>query len=105
MAWTAGPDRCSGQAQLSWRPLWSSIRIGGTGIISASAAGGGHLGSATLGEVLVLGAPSVAPVRLSSELAGLAARFPGFSVASRSVVNAQAQVYLAQKSYGNDFFL
>ena len=69
------------------------------------AAGGGHLGSATLGEVLVRGAPGVAPVRLSSELAGLAARFPGLSVASRSVVNAQAQVSLAQQSYGKDLFL
>ena len=42
---------------------------------------------------------------LSSELARLAARFPGLSVASRSVVNAQAQVYLAQQSYGNELFL
>ena len=74
-------------------------------LVPASAAGGGHLGSATLGEVLVRGAPGVAPVRLSSELAGLATRFPGLSVASRNVVNAQAQVYLAQQSYGNNLFL
>ena len=74
-------------------------------LVPADAAGGGHLGSATLGEVLVRGAPGVAPVRLSSELARLAARFPGLSVTSRSVVNAQAQVYLAQQSYGNELFL
>jgi putative ABC transport system permease protein len=74
-------------------------------LIPASAAGGGHLGSATLGEVLVRGAPGVAPVTLSSELAPLAARFPGLTVASRSVVNAQAQAYLAQQSYGNELVL
>jgi ABC-type lipoprotein release transport system permease subunit len=74
-------------------------------LIPASVAGGGHLGSATLGEVLVRGAPGVAPVTLSSELARLAARFPGLTVASRSVVNAQAQVYLAQQSYSNNLFL
>jgi len=74
-------------------------------LIPASAAGGGHLGSATLGEVLVRGAPGVAPVTLSSELARLAGRFPGLTVASRSVVNAQAQVYLAQQSYSNNLFL
>ncbi len=74
-------------------------------LIPASAAGGGHLGSATLGEVLVRGAPGVAPVTLSSELARLGARFPGLTVASRSVVNAQAQAYLAQQSYSNNLFL
>lgn len=74
-------------------------------LIPASAAGGGHLGSATLGEVLVRGAPGVAPVTLSSELTRLAARFPGLTAASRNVVNAQAQVYLAQQSYGNELFL
>ena len=74
-------------------------------LIPANAAGGGHLGSATLGEVLVRGAPGVAPVTLSSELARLAGRFPGLTVASRNVVNAQAQVYLAQQSYGNNLFL
>ena len=74
-------------------------------LVPAAAAGGGHLGSATLGEVLVRGAPGVAPVRLSSELAGLATRFPGLTVASRSVVNAQAQASLAQQSYGNNLFL
>jgi putative ABC transport system permease protein len=74
-------------------------------LIPASAAGGGHLGSAALGQVLVRGAPGVAPVTLSSELARLAARFPGLTVASRNVVNAQAQAYLAQQSYSNNLFL
>ena len=74
-------------------------------LIPANAAGGGHLGSATLGEVLVRGAPGVAPVTLSSELARLAGRFPGLTVASRNVVNAQAQAYLAQQSYSNNLFL
>jgi len=74
-------------------------------LIPASAAGGGHLGPAALAEVLVRGAPAVAPARLSSELARLATRFPGLSVATRNVVNARAQVYLAQQSYGNELFL
>jgi putative ABC transport system permease protein len=74
-------------------------------LVPAMAAGGGHLGSATLAEVLVRSAPGVAPVTLSSELARLAGRFPGLTVASRSVVNARAQVYLAQQSYGNNLFL
>jgi putative ABC transport system permease protein len=33
------------------------------------------------------------------------ARFPGLTVASRNVVNAQAQAYLAQQSYADQLFL
>jgi putative ABC transport system permease protein len=74
-------------------------------LVPAMAAGGGHLGSTTIGEVLVRGAPGVASASLSDELEGLAIRFPGLGVASQSVVNAQAQVYLAQQSYGNNLVL
>ena len=74
-------------------------------VVPAGAAGGGHLGSATLGEVLVRGAPGVAPVATLQRASRLAARFPGLTVASRNAVNAQAQAYLAQQSYGNNLFL
>ncbi len=74
-------------------------------LVPASAGSGGHLGSTTMTEVLVRGAPGVASTSLSGELAGLASRFAGLSVASRSVVNAQAQQYLANQSYANNLFL
>jgi len=44
-------------------------------------------------------------VTLSSELAPLAARFPGLTVASRNVVNAQAQASLVRQSYSNNLYL
>ncbi|HMK96197.1 MAG TPA: FtsX-like permease family protein, partial [Acidimicrobiales bacterium] len=74
-------------------------------LIPANADGGGHLGLTTMAEVLVRGIPGVASAALSDELAGLANRFAGLSVASRSVVNAQAQLYLNNQSYANNLFL
>ena len=74
-------------------------------LVPASADGGGHLGPTTMAEVLVRGAPGVSSTSLSDELAGLASRFAGLSVASRSVVNAQAQQYLSNQAYANNLFL
>jgi len=74
-------------------------------IVPASAAGGGHLGSAVMAEVLVRSAPHAALGRLSDKLAALAGRFAGLDVVSRSVVNAQYQLYLANQSYSNNLFL
>lgn len=64
-------------------------------LVPAQAAGGGHLGSNLLGEVLVNGP---APV-------SLATRYAGLSVASRDVANAQAQQLLSQDTYINDLLL
>jgi putative ABC transport system permease protein len=74
-------------------------------LVPAGAAGGGHLGSATIAEVLIHGAPGVASGSLPGQLAPLGSRFTGLGVASRSVVNAQARLYTTQQSYGNQLVL
>jgi len=74
-------------------------------LVPAGAAGGGHFGSTTMAEVLVHGAPGVAQTTLSNELGGLSGRFAGLNVASRSVVNAQAQQYTSDENYENNGFL
>lgn len=74
-------------------------------VVPAGAAGGGHLGSATMAAVLVRGAPHAAVGQLSAELAAMSSRFVGLHVASRSAVNAQAALYLANQSYSNNLFL
>ena len=74
-------------------------------LVPAGAAGGGHFGSTTMAEVLVRGVPGEQQTTLSSELMGLSARFAGLNVASRSVVNAQAQQYTSDENYENNGFL
>jgi len=74
-------------------------------LVPAGAAGGGHFGSTTMAEVLVRGAPGEAQTTLSNELEGLSGRFAGLNVASRSVVNAQAQQYTSDENYENNGFL
>jgi putative ABC transport system permease protein len=69
-------------------------------VIPAAAAGGGHLGTTSLGQILVQGSGS-----LVGSTPALAGRFPGLSTASRSVVNAQAQQATSQTSYANDLLI
>ncbi len=56
----------------------------------------------TFGEILVRGSGTAG---LSAELGRLSGRFPGLSVASRSVLNAQAQQQGSQDSYINNLVL
>ena len=75
-------------------------------LIPAGAAGGGHLGTPAIGQILVGAAPHVTAAALARHLAPLATRFPGLSVAGRSaVVNAQAELFTAQVSYANNLVL
>jgi putative ABC transport system permease protein len=74
-------------------------------LVPVAAAGGGHLGTSELGQVLVRAAGPDAGARLDSELGGLAARFPGARVVSRSVANGQASLETAQSSFINDRIL
>ena len=75
-------------------------------IIPASAAGGGHLGTPALGQVLVRDSAGVTTTTLAGRLASLSSRFPGLSVAERSaVLNAQAQLNSAQTSYANNLLI
>ncbi|HLI02040.1 MAG TPA: FtsX-like permease family protein [Acidimicrobiales bacterium] len=67
-------------------------------IVPAGAAGGGHLGTDAVGEVLVR---TSAPARL----AALDARYPGAVAAGRTAVNAQDQKLAEQGSYINDLAL
>jgi putative ABC transport system permease protein len=74
-------------------------------VVPAGADGGGHLGSAMMAEVLVRSTPGASLGQLSDRLAALEGEFAGLTIASRSAVNAQAEQYLAQQSYGNNLFL
>ena len=74
-------------------------------VVPAGADGGGHLGSAAMAEVLVRSTPGASLGQLSDRLAALDGEFAGLTIASRSAVNAQAEQYLAQQSYGNNLFL
>lgn len=75
-------------------------------IIPASAAGGGHLGTPALGQILVRGSAGVTATTLAGRLTSLSSRFPGLSVAERSaVLNAQAQLDSAQTSYANNLLI
>jgi len=74
-------------------------------LVPAGAGGGVHFGPTTMAEVLVRGAPGESQTTLSNELEGLSGRFAGLNVASRSVVNAQAQQYTSDENYENNGFL
>lgn len=74
-------------------------------IIPAHAAGGGHLGTSGLGEVLAAGSPGTPSSTLADHLRTLAASYPGLQVARRSLVNAQAEQLAAQNSYANNLVL
>jgi putative ABC transport system permease protein len=74
-------------------------------LVPAGAAGGGHLGTPALGEVLVHGSAGIATATLARRIAPLARRFPGLHVASRSVVNAQYAQLTSQNSYLNNLLL
>ena len=74
-------------------------------LIPAAAAGGGHLGTSTLSQVLIGAFPGTSPATLAAHTASLAARYPGLQVASRSVVNAQYEQNTSQDSYINNLLL
>jgi len=72
--------------------------IGFADILLPGAGVSGHLGWPALSQILVRGGPGAVP-------AGLAARFPGLQVASRELVNAQAQRADAQNDLVNNMIL
>ncbi|MGH3398194.1 MAG: ABC transporter permease, partial [Streptosporangiaceae bacterium] len=74
-------------------------------LVPAGAAGGGHLGTPLLGEILVHGSAGIAPATLARRIAPLARRLPGLQVASRSVVNAQYARLTSQDSFLNNLLL
>jgi hypothetical protein len=75
-------------------------------IIPADAAGGGHLGTPALGEILVRASAGTTTTALDERLASLSSRFPGLSVVQRAaVLNAQAQLNTAQNSYANNLLI
>ncbi len=71
-------------------------------LVPSGAAGGGHLGTTTLGQVLV-GAP--ATVDVTKNLTTIAGSYPGLQVASRTVANAQDELLTTQTSYNNNLLL
>jgi putative ABC transport system permease protein len=74
-------------------------------LVPAGAAGGGHLGTSTLGEILVRGSARAAPATVAARIAPLARQFPGLRVASRSLVNSQYAQQTAQNSYVSNMIL
>ena len=71
-------------------------------LVPTGAAGGGHLGTGYLGEILVGASPGTTAATLSSEIGSLAASYPGLRVARRSVANAEDELVDSQTSYAND---
>jgi len=74
-------------------------------LVPTSAAGGGHLGTTALGEVLVGDQAGASPTILPKEIASLSHDYPGLQVASRSVANAQEELANSQNSYANNLLL
>ena len=74
-------------------------------LVPAGAAGGGHLGTATLGQILVHALPGTAPATVAARITPLARQFPGLQIASRSLVNAQYDKLTAQNSYLSNLIL
>jgi putative ABC transport system permease protein len=74
-------------------------------LIPADAAGGGHLGASSLGEVLVAGSPGTPASTLAGHLSTLAASYPGLQVAPPSLLNAHAEQLTAQNFYANNLIL
>jgi putative ABC transport system permease protein len=70
-------------------------------IVPLGAAGGGHLGTGTVNQVLVNGSPATSPNRLRRELASLATSYPGLHVVGRRVANANDELLSSQTSYEN----
>jgi len=71
-------------------------------LVPTEAAGGGHLGTDSLGEILVGASPGTRSATLSMEIGSLSPSYPGLRVASRSVVNAQDELADTQTSYANN---
>jgi putative ABC transport system permease protein len=76
----------------------------GDALIPAAAAAG-HLGSGGYAEILVRGNGKVSQATLAAGLGRLSARFPGLTVASRSVINALAQQQDEQSTFINNLIL
>jgi len=74
-------------------------------VVPAAAAGGGHLGTSTISQVLVGASPGTSPATLAAHIASLAHSYPGLQVASRSVVNARYEQSASQDSYINNLLL
>jgi putative ABC transport system permease protein len=82
-----------------------SRSLGFGDVLIPAAVAAGHLGPQAFTEILIRGTGAVRPAALAAELSRLSGRFPGLSVASRSVVNAQAQRQNAQDSFMNNLIL
>ena len=74
-------------------------------LIPWAAAGGGHLGTSALSQVLIGGSAGTSPANLAKRITSLSASYPGLQVTSRSVANAQYEQDASQDSYVNDLLL
>lgn len=74
-------------------------------LVPSGAAGGGHLGTSALAQVLVTSSPPTSAPSLRSAITSLATRYPGLRVVSRSVANAQYELLNSQTSYANNLML
>jgi putative ABC transport system permease protein len=77
----------------------------GDAIIPWAAAGGGHLGTSTLSQVLIGASPGTSPATLAAHIASLSADYPGLQAASRSVANAQYEQSSSQDFYIDNLLL
>jgi len=89
----------------AWVSAIYSRSLGFGDVLIPAAVAAGHDGTAGYGEILVHASGRVRPAVLTARLAGLERRFPGVSVASRSVANAQAQRLDSQSTFLNNLML
>src|SRR5487761_1512482 len=82
-----------------------SRSLGFGDILIPAAATAGHDGPAAFGQILVRGTGPAGQRALTARLGRLSGRFPGLSVASRSVMNAQAQQMASQNGFVNNLVL
>ncbi len=74
-------------------------------LIPTGAAGGGHLGTNSLAEVLVAGSKQTSPTAERAAISSLTATYPGMQAATRKVANAQYELANSQTSYANNLLL
>jgi putative ABC transport system permease protein len=74
-------------------------------LIPWGAGGGGHLGTATLAQVLIGTSPGTSGATLAARIASRSASYPGLQAASRGVVNAQYAQQAAEDTYIDNLLL
>ena len=74
-------------------------------LVPWAAAGGGHLGTSALSQVLIGASAGIGPAVLAQRIGSLSTGYPGLQAASRSVINAQYEQETSDDSSVNNLLL